>query len=287
MTTVVECEGAPRDLGRDQGRACAASLRTRFAGEARLLRLRATLGLSTRSAGNLHRALLRHLPRQAETLAGMASSSAVPLAWLAEQLERETRAGAAGLAAAAGPELCRSGAIVGSELSGDWIVRRSRPEGGFRCVEVTRPWLAHALLGVNEAGLAAAVSSGALAEEATGGRGPAGAPALLPAAALATDCLQRFTTLEACLDWCTARPGERPATLLFADATGEIAGIELAPGHRRVRRSAEGWLAVGGSREAREDLAKSVRETGRVAGPLAWAQPAARALLLGSERFEA
>jgi len=106
--------------------------------------------------------------------------------------------------------------------------------------------------------------------------------ARLPAAPLATDCLQRFATLGACLEWCSARPGDGPATLLFADASGEIAGIELAPGRRRVLRCAEGWLAVGGSRELREALAKALREGAAIDPALAWVNPAARALQLGS-----
>ena len=316
MNAPVECEGAPRDLGRDQGQACAASLREGFAAEPFRLRWRLRLGRASGSATQLRRELLRHFPRQAETLAGMASAAAVPLAWLAELQDRETRGTQAALAAAASAEVARSGAILGRSLAGEWIVRRSRPEGGFRSVEVTRPWLAHALLGVNEAGLAVAVSSGSPAEGGAAAERRSPGRALLPAAPLATDCLQRFATLEACLDWCSARPGEGPATLLFADASGEIAGVELAAasgarseqraseahrasearsepeaseadrGQRRVLRSAEGWLAVGGSRDARERLAKALRDGGGFGDALAWADTAARALQLGPARFE-
>jgi hypothetical protein len=272
----VECEGAPRDLGRDQGLACAASLREAFAAEPFALRMRLRLGRASGPATGLRRELLRHFPRQAETLAGTAAAAGVPLAWLAELQRREACETEAALTAAASAELARSGAILGRALEGEWILRCSRPEGGFRCVELTRPWLAHALLGVNEAGLAAAVSSGGTAQ--AGAERPSHGSALLPAAPLATDCLQRFSTLEACLDWCTARPGDGPATLLFADASGEIAGIEIAPGHRRVLRSAEGWLAVGGPRDAREPLAKALREGSGLDPALAWADPAARTL---------
>jgi hypothetical protein len=282
VKTQVECEGAPRDLGRDQGQACAASLRERFAAEPVHERLRLRLGRTSGEANALHRELLRHFPRQAETLAGVAAAAGVPLAWLAELELREARPLEGALAAAASAEVARAGAVLGRALAGEWIVRRSRPEGGFQSIELTRPWLAYALLGVNDAGLAAAVSSGAPAAERAGAsRGSA----LLPAAALATDCLQRFATLEACLEWCSARPGEAPATLLFADASGEIAGIELAPGHRRVLRRAEGWLAVGGSREARDALAKALPEGGGLDPALAWAEPAPRELRIGAARF--
>ncbi len=281
MNAPVECEGAPRDLGRDQGLACAAMLRQGFAAEPFPLRLGLRLGRASRRASALGRELRRHFPRQAETLAGLATASGVPAAWLAELQLREACPGEAALAAAAGGELVRTGAVLGRALEGQWIVRRSRPEGGFRCLEVTRPWLAHALLGVNEAGLAAAVTCAELGPGRGAARGASGTGAPLPAAALATDCLQRFATLEACLEWCEARPGDGPATLLFADASGEIAGIDLAPGRRRVMRAAEGWLAVGGSRERREALATALREGAGIDPALAWADSAGRALRLG------
>jgi hypothetical protein len=100
-------------------------------------------------------------------------------------------------------------------------------------VELARPWLGHALLGVNEAGLAAAVVGG----------GSGGAE--LPAAPLVQDCLQRFATVEGCLEWCAGRPGDRPATLLLADASGEIAGVELGRGPRKALLPADGRLLAG------------------------------------------
>jgi hypothetical protein len=115
----------------------------------------------------------------------------------------------------------------------------------------------------------------------------------LPAAPLALDCLQRFATLEACLEWCASRPAERPAALLFADAGGEVAGIEIAPGCRRILRPAEGWLAVGGSAAAREAMGKRLRESGGLTGEpgsscgglLAVADPAARVLRVGPASY--
>ncbi|TFG92717.1 MAG: hypothetical protein E4H11_09120, partial [Myxococcales bacterium] len=89
MNLPVECEGAPRDLGRDQGQACAASLREAFAAEPLRLRVRLRLGAASGPATELRRELLRHFPRQAETLAGIAAAAAVPLAWLAELQHRE------------------------------------------------------------------------------------------------------------------------------------------------------------------------------------------------------
>lgn len=288
MIPVVECEGSPRDLGRDQGRACGALLRERFARLGPGARLRLRLGGLGGAEVALRRELSRHFPRQAETLAGLSAAAGVPAAWLVACLEHEDEgAGAAELAAAAGRDLSPSGAFVARELAGEWIVRRSRPEGGFRSVEITRPWLAHALLGVNEAGLAVAVAC--LPQSAGPGSGSGRAsPPPLPAALLAQDCLQRFAALEACLDWCTGRPGERPATLLFGDETGEVAGVVIGPHGRGVLRPAEGWLVVGGSPSAREGIGKALRERDGLApgGALAFASPAARSLEVEGARYE-
>ena len=40
---------------------------------------------------------------------------------------------------------------------GEWVLRRSRPEVGFASVEVTLPWLATAIAGINEGGVAVAM----------------------------------------------------------------------------------------------------------------------------------
>ena len=79
-----------------------------------------------------------------------------------------------------------------------WIVRRSLPEIGFASVELTLPWLAPAVAGVNEKGLAVAIVPEA-AERAALAFSP---PALL----LVQDCLQRFADLESALEWCARRP---------------------------------------------------------------------------------
>jgi hypothetical protein len=286
----IECEGSPRDLGRDQGRACGRALRERFARQPAGARLRLRLG---GTAAGLRRELARHFPRQAETLAGLAAAARVPAAWLAACLDAEGAADPAEPAVAVGRQITGSAALVGRALDREWIVRRSRPEGGFRSVEATRPWLAHALVGVNEAGLAAAVAYGDRASLASREAKPRvgslrGRCAALPSAPLLQDCLQRFATLEACLEWCTGRPGERPATLLFADADGEIAGVEIGPDFRRVLRPAEGWLAAGGPPGARAEIGKALREHGRLerGDRFCVADAAARALRIGAARHE-
>jgi hypothetical protein len=280
VIAAVECEGAPRDLGRDQGLACGSRLRARFDALPRRERVRLRLGLLRGPAARVWREMLRHFPRQAEALAGIAAGAGVPAAWLAACLEREGEDAQVEFAVAAGPDRAEARALVARVVAGEWIVRRSRPEGAFRSVEVARPWLAHALLGVNEAGLAAALVGG----------GSGGAE--LPAAPLVQDCLQRFATVEGCLEWCAGRPGSGPAALLLADARGEIAGVELAPGRRRMLRAADGRLLAGAASLGaaptvcrRATLAPAATACLAPGVMLAWADPSTPELRLGADRY--
>ncbi len=128
----------------------------------------------------------------------------------------------------------------GTGAGSAWLVRRSRPDVGFASVELTLPWLVCAAAGVNEAGLSAA-----LAPKATpsGTRREAGAPA--PSAALLVqECLQRFESLEACLEWSSKRPASGDACLLFVDARGAAAAVEFSDSRRRVVRASAGTLVA-------------------------------------------
>ena len=249
MSSAVECEGAPRDLGFDQGAACAAALQATRA--AQRLRERAARGSDAAFARDLR----RHFPRQAEVLAGMSVAAGVPRAWLERMLARELAEAAPGCAGAwalaADAALAAGTGLVARTLAGERIVRRRRPEGGFRSVEVTRPWLGTALAGVNERGLAVATVEA---------RGGAPGKCAAPGALLIQDCLERFESLDAALAWCTGRPGGGAATLLLADATGEVAGVEIAAAARRVLRPAEGLLLAGGDASHAGDRAKRLRE---------------------------
>jgi hypothetical protein len=246
VVAVIECAGAPRDLGLDQGRACRDRLRARFAERSWIERWRLRAGRG--APDPLRRDLRRHLPHQAESLAGLAAGARVPAAWLEGQLEAEF-----GDAFGDQPALLAlggDGGRLGRGLAGDWILRRSRPEGLFASVEVTRPWLTTALVGVNERGLAAAAVGG------LGSREPCAAPAAL----LVQDCLERFETVESALEWCLGRPGGGHAAILLADAGGDAGGVEASGAERRVLRPAEGILVSGGWAARDAELAKALRE---------------------------
>lgn len=226
MRAPIECEGAPRDLGLDQGRACAEVLRLRFGKRPWWDRLWLQAGPAGRECSRLRRDLQRHFPHQWESLAGMAVGARVPTGWLVRELARELGAAAARPVAVA---LDRGRVLLARELGDAWVARRSRPEGLFGSIEITRPCLSAALAGVNERGLAVA---------AVGTRG-ATQRCAAPAALLAQDCLERFEATPAALEWCLGRPGGGRATIWLADARGELAGVEFTDAERRVLRPSD------------------------------------------------
>jgi hypothetical protein len=263
VIAAIESEGAPRDLGLDQGRACRAALREALESSGPTLRWLLPLGASE---ARLARDLKRHFPHLAESLAGLASGAGVPERWLVRQLANELASGSRGARAVASG-LGGAGALLAVDCAGSWIARRSRPEGGFACVELARPWLVTAFAGVNEAGLAV------VALPANGAAGACSAPAAL----LAQDCLQRFSKVESALDWCCGRPAGHGAALLFSDARGELAGVEIRAAARRVLRADAALLAWADDPNAGAELAKCLRQAARTtAAALAQALAPAR-----------
>jgi hypothetical protein len=193
------------------------------------------------------RDLKRHFPHLAESLAGLAAGAGVPERWLLRRLSAEAAAPRSALVAACAAP---GGPLLATVFDGRWIARRSRPEGGFVCLELARPWLVAACAGVNDAGLAVVAASGS---------DPTGSCAA-PAALLAQDCLQRFARVESALDWCFGRPAGGAAALLFADARGELAGVELRGSRRCLLHPEAGVLAWSQPASEAARLAKSLRE---------------------------
>lgn len=241
---LIECEGAPRDLGLDQGRACAQLLRDVSLREGFAARLRHAWRDLAGPLPAWLRDLRRHFPHQFETLEGLACGARIPLESAARALSEGLASGAAPAAAL----VLGEPALLARTLPADPVVRRSRPEGCLRSVELTAPGLPCALLGVNEAGLAVTVVCGDLPPDETGAA---------PGALLVQDCLERFASVDVALEWCLSRPAAGPTTLLLADARGEGAGVEIADGRRNVLRVVDGVLAAGALRGREGELAKT------------------------------
>jgi hypothetical protein len=222
----IVCQGAPRDLGLDQGAACAAAIRDRVAragGRGDWLgrwRPFARGGLARARATG--RDVRRHFPHLDERVIGLARGARVPELALHYLLARELagEGTGAGLRVDLDPE-GRVG-VAGAE---DGILRRAAPDAGFASLEWTLPWLPGALAGVNRAGLAGA--AGAFT-------GADGAACAAPAFLLLQNCLAQFETVENAVEWCERRPGGGRATLAFADATGARA-VVVIDGDKRFR----------------------------------------------------
>lgn len=244
------CEGAPRDLGRDQALGVPDALRDALGGSGRRWRLRDRLGPGDPRLARWQRDVRRFFPHQHEWLEGAARAAGVPTRGLLRAavavLERERDALLVAVEGGGGPVLVRS-AAAGA------VVRRVRPEGRLASLELASPLLACPWIGVNEAGLALAAGGGSRP-----GRD------VVHAALLARDCLERFEGVESALAWCLGRPAAPGACILLADARGEVAGLELSEAGRRVRRPEAGVLVLGGAR--RRELAKAL--SGATSGDL-------------------
>jgi len=225
LPTEISCQGAPRDLGLDQGTACAEAIRDRV----RCVGGRGDwLGRWRPFDGGLardrltRRDLKRHFPHLEEWLIGLARGADVPEIALASLLARELGTECEGGALRAGFDA--GGRIVAHPPS-PGVLRRVAPDHGFASVEWTLPWLPGALAGVNRTGLAGAVVSRA-AEDA--------AACAAPAFLLLQNCLAQFETVDAAAEWCERRPAGGQAELLFADARGGRAAVSVA-GEKRGR----------------------------------------------------
>ena len=228
----VDCSGAPRDLGRDLGRAWRTQV---YAAVAPNTSLRKRLALRRDPVvQKLHSDLRRYFPHQSEWLEGLALGAGVPLRALVRALASNCAPGAPqglALGAVAGPSIGVASAVPRSAL-----VRRVAPEGRFRSLEAALPTATSPVIGVNEAGLAVAVAE----QRALPGRYTP------PIALFARDCLERFERVEPALDWCLARPAAPGGSLLLADAHGDLAGVYAGGPERRALRP-HGWLVLGDS----------------------------------------
>jgi hypothetical protein len=237
---VVECSGAPRDLGRDLGTALCAEVRAAVA-EQGTLRGALTSLRETAATTRLHRDLRRYFPHQAEWLEGLALGTGVTVRVLVRALAQSCAPGAPQgvvVGAVSGTAVAIAGAVPRAAV---W--RRVAPEGRFRSLEVSLPAASAPVIGVNEAGLAVAVAE----QRALPGRF---AP---PLALFARDCLERFERVEPALEWCLARPAAPGGSLVLADANGELAGVYAGGSERRALRPPS-WLVLG---DAGLELAKA------------------------------
>jgi len=228
----IDCAGAPRDLGLDQGRAMGEGV------DAELGRILRERRIDTGIA-DLGRDVERHFPHLAERMAGLARGAGVERKALVVALARASCEPSFLFRPARALATRRPRALLAGrfDLSADRcsvpVVRRSNPLGGFESLELTLPWLASCLGGLNSAGLAVLLAPPGLAlQPGTGFRAEAAcrAPALL----FVQQCLERFDRVDTAVDWCLSRPSDGRATILLADAGGRLGGVELDEERRRL-----------------------------------------------------
>jgi hypothetical protein len=254
--TEIAVEGDPRAMGSAQGRACRDAIRAAVSAASVARRGRLPTSLLPFAAGpvlgkGMGREIVRHYPHLSERIQGIARGAGLSVE---STMELFVRAAQGRIDTALGdpaPGAVRAGsaALLCRPLArADWILRRSRPEVGFASVELTLPWLATAIAGVNEKGVAAAV-----APVAAGGG--AKAPSVL---LLVQECLQRFHDLPGCIDWCRKRPFSGRACILLADASGAAALVNLEDGRRQIRETRDEVLAGGGCEDRHPEFCKSL-----------------------------
>jgi len=282
VSDAIRCAGVPREQGFAQGRASREALRERCVAPGARARAQDALGLLDSASARWLRDLRRHFPHQGEWLEGAARGAGLALPALVRAARASQGDPPRVLVACEGEGVAR----IGCALPPHTVLRRMVPEGRFRTLELALPWLPAPWLGVNEAGLAVAATSGARA----------GAPCAAPGMLFARDCLERFESVGSALAWCLGRPAAPGASLLFADAEGELAGVDLAAGDRRVRRPEHGVLVLGVDAaraaaiekrlaEASRDALAFAQALGADAGECAGADAAARRLLLAGEEI--
>lgn len=233
----VSFEGAPRDLGLDQGRTCREAIHA----DARALgwepaaswweRLRQSRGAGADPA--LGRDLAHHFPHLDERLSGLAAGAGLPREALLVLLEEELIGDVVVLTAGVtrGPDGSPLLALrLRTPLPPTGLLARTgRPDGGYPHVSLARPALVAALAGVNEMGLAAAAEVlDPPARRRAGNR--CGAPSML----LLDQCIERLDTVEKALEWCERRPGGGHARFVFVDAAGTVGALDL-DGRERTR----------------------------------------------------
>ncbi len=245
----VACEGAPRDLGLDQGRFARHQIGS-------ILRGRPTPGWLDRVLPDPHdaevrvgRDLRRYFPHMAERTIGLSRGASVTERQLWALLRDHVRA-------PGGAVLARSGEIVRSVAAAETLIRRSAPGEDFASIELACPGLVPALAGVNEHGLVVAGTWQPV--EGPDRDEPCRAPGLL----LVQDCLQRFESVEAAVEWCECRPAGGETTVVLADAGGVQAAVHVTSTTRQLVEPRDGLIAAPFATARAEGLRKAVSETG-------------------------
>lgn len=112
-----------------------------------------------------------------------------------------------------------------------YVLRESRPDSGFRSIEFTVAPLAGTVDGINERGLCICNNYAFTVDTA--------APTATISMVIA-ETLDRCGTVTEAADWIAAQPRWGAGLLMLADASGDIASLELSSTRCQVRRPVNG-----------------------------------------------
>ena len=263
-TVECRCAGEPHSMGIEQGRA----LRQKIGDVRRSLRDLEALRCEqprwlpyplflrlaeARSAQALLPALQRHSPATLARLQGIATGAGLPLRSLCLMNALEAFLSSVQGKTVPGPlGACSSVAVRGSFSQGGepmvaknfdyiplvqpfFILRECRPRNGFRSLEFTVAPLAGAADGVNEKGLCITLDY-AFATDA-------GSPAPLITMVI-SEALAKCASVSEAADFIVRQPRWGAGMLMLADASGDLASVELTNTRSAIRRPAAGqdWL---------------------------------------------
>lgn len=130
-----------------------------------------------------------------------------------------------------------------------YVIRESRPDNGYRALEFTAAPLVGAVDGINEKGLCITNNYGYTTDEQM----PGPTMTMLVAAALG-----RFETVAGATRWISEQPRWGGGILMLADATGDIASLELSGMRSNLRRPVEGEDAICHTNTYHSDSLKAV-----------------------------
>lgn len=261
MVTMIDviCEGLPVEMGRAQGTALAGRIHAARKALREIEAFRRQRPwwlpyplyrwLAGRKAQRLLASLLsRELPELGQRLEGLAEGARLSLSTLYLFNALEPLLSSIGGCTAC-PGGCSAVAVRGSRSADGgpmiarnfdylpvvqpfYTVRKSRPREGFRSLEFTVAPLAGAVDGMNQQGLCIAYN---YAFATDGDPAPA-----VPITMLISEALRRCGTVQEAAAWIAARRRWGGGLLMLADASGDVASLELSNTRSHLRRLEQG-----------------------------------------------
>lgn len=253
------CQGSPREMGLAQGTALRQEIHTarQAISELESFRLRqprwlpylAYRWLSERKSLDLLAGCLeRDYPAMSKGLAGIAEGARLPLRAIYLFNALEPLLSSIGGSTAC-PGACSAVSVRGSRSQTgepilarnfDYIplvqpyyaVRECRSPGTMRSLQFTMAPLIGAIDGINEHGLCITYNYAFTTDS------PSSTPA--PISLAIAEALERCRTVTEAANWITSRPHWGGGLLMLADATGDIASLELSSTRSHLRRPAAG-----------------------------------------------